>query len=134
MEHSNKKDDRDVRSFWERKFEAKEKKSKFKEYDIYNNDPDHSESSSEDSDLKSEEDQTKVNEGEYTLFHYACSAGDPEIFTFVRDKCTDLQNFLFDKDCNRTQETPLHWAVNTNQIIITKMLIEDMKNLQHPRL
>lgn len=129
-----KKDD-DSRSFWERQFESKARgKNKFKEYDIYNMGEHTSTSSSDSSSLQSEDDDEKIGEGEYTLFHYACSAGDPEIFTYVRDKCSDLMNFLFDTNCNQTKETPLHWAVSSNQTEITKMLIEDMKSFHVERV
>ena len=69
----------------------------------------------------------KKNEGEFSLLHYASSCGDPDIFLFVRNKCTDLMNFLFDVDSNSMNETPLHWAVNMNDLQIAKFLIEDMR-------
>ena len=36
-------------------------------------------------------------------------------------------NFLFDVDSNSMNETPLHWAVNMNDLQIAKFLIEDMR-------
>jgi hypothetical protein len=115
VEKGNRRETDDpIRSFWERQFEQS-KKGKAKEHDIYNLDDSSGSSSSESEDNNS---LSKISDGEYTLFHYACSAGDPEVFAFIRDKCTDLPNFLFDVSANKTQETPLHWAVSTNQFTI----------------
>jgi len=111
------------RSFWERQFEIEKDRNFEKQFDQdLPNQHISSDSDTDNGDLKN------ISEGEYSLLHYACSAGDPDIFIFIKDKCKDLQNFLFDCSANKTQETPLHWAVATNQIEIAKMLIEEMQS------
>ena len=64
--------------------------------------------------------------GQYSLLHYACSAGDPDIFLFIRSKCHFLYQSLTETSSNQTNETPLHWAVSCNNIEIVGQLIQDI--------
>ena len=34
--------------------------------------------------------QKRKDLGEYSLLHFACSTGDPDIFDFVHERCLDL--------------------------------------------
>jgi ankyrin repeat protein len=80
-------------------------------------------------DTQQEDIEVKLPEGpgRFTLLHYACSCGDKEIFEFVYNLCTDLENFLFAQNTNEEKEVPLHWAVQRGQLEITKVLVERMQ-------
>jgi ankyrin repeat protein len=58
-----------------------------------------------------------LTEGGYSLFHYACSCGNFEIYDYIKSNMSNLSFLLFDKD-NPTNETPLHWAVLKNNLRI----------------
>jgi len=60
----------------------------------------------------------------YYLLHYACAAGNHQIFENILQNSQTQQ--LLDQD-NPTKETPLHWAVLKNNFRIVKDLIEEYK-------
>ena len=69
----------------------------------------------------------------YSLLHYASSCGDDRIFTFVLAECRCLPDILLEssgeKWSNKTCETPLHFAVNSNSIEIVRILIDKIREI-----
>ena len=68
----------------------------------------------------------------YSLLHYASSCSDLEIFTFVLDQCTNLEEMLLPEQdrINVTNETPLHFAVSCNNIEIVRVLVDKMREIR----
>ena len=69
----------------------------------------------------------------YSLLHYASSCGDEEIFLKVINECRCLPDILLessgDKWSNKTCETPLHFAVDSNNIEIVRILIDKIREI-----
>ncbi len=66
------------------------------------------------------------NKKVYSLLHYASSCGDVRVFEYVWKHCKNVRGIL--NDChNETQETPLHFAVCSNNLAIVKLLIKEMR-------
>ena len=65
----------------------------------------------------------------YSLLHYACSCGEEEIFNFVLEQCKKLPEVLYNVD-NSTNESPLHFAVSSNSVLIATILIEKIREIE----
>ena len=66
-------------------------------------------------------DAIKINKNKnvYSLLHYACSCGDLAVFQYVWDRCAKIKGrILFESGNNDTEETPLHFAVSSNNYVI----------------
>ena len=69
----------------------------------------------------------------YTLLHYASSCNNEEIFDFILSQCKNLEDVLLnDNPKNPTCETPLHFAVSSNNLEICKLLVEEIRKIVAP--
>jgi len=66
----------------------------------------------------------------YTLLHYASSCGNVEIFLHVLSSCKQLDKLLLTQSQNNvTNETPLHFAVSSNNLEIVNCLLEKIRDI-----
>lgn len=67
----------------------------------------------------------------YSLLHYASSCGDVEIFLHVLSQCKQLDKLLLTQSQNNlTNETPLHFAVSSNNLEIVNCLLDKIREIR----